>query len=402
MYKYIFECDLMNGKLRSFGLFLFSFLFFLQTLLGVVNIPIHAEMEIESPCAAVMDVSTGALLYEKNCREHRSPASITKLMTLYLIFEAIKQGEIQLTDMVTVSAYAKSMGGSQVYLEEGETQTVETMIKCIIVASGNDASVAMAEFLGGTEGEFVQMMNEKAALLGMNDTNYVDCCGLTDDPMHYSCAYDIALLSRELLRCYPDIKNYSRIWMEDILHITRNGESAFTLNNTNKLLRQYEYATGLKTGMTSQAKYCLSASASKDGRELVAVILGAPTSQVRFSEAKQLLEYGYRNTTLYESPEMQMSSSAYMVSKAQQGDYIYNIPSYSVILPAGTDMESIQREIIWRDDLCAPLTTGEKVGILYYFQNDVEIGAVDITLEQDIPKISLGYCIRNAFQKFLL
>lgn len=392
----------MSNKLRSFGLFLLSFLLFLQSLLVTVNIPIHAEMEIESPCAVVLDVSTGTVLYEKNSREHRSPASITKLMTLYLIFEAIEQGQIQLTDIVTVSAYAKSMGGSQVYLEEGETQTVDTMIKCIIVASGNDASVAMAEFLGGTETEFVQMMNEKAALLGMNDTNYIDCCGLTDDPMHYSCAYDIALLSRELLNRYPQIKMYSQIWMEDIRHVTRNGESIFTLSNTNKLLRQYEYATGLKTGMTSQAKYCLSASASKDGREMVAVILGAPSSQIRFSEAKQLLEYGYSNSTLYESPTMQLTSSAYMISKAQQGDYIFYIPSYSFILPAGTDMGNLHRQIVWNDDLTAPLAAGETVGSLYYYQNDTEIGVVDITLEQDIPKISIGYCIRSVFQNFLL
>ena len=254
---------------------------------------------IQSKAAVLMEKTTGNVLYEKNADEKLSPASITKIMTLILIFDNIESGKIKLEDMVTTSEYAKSMGGSQVFLATGEQQTVDTLIKCIIVASGNDASVAMAEHIAGTEEEFVKMMNKRAKELGMNSTNFEDCCGLTDSTNHYTSARDVAIMSRELISKYPQIHNYSTIWMENITHTTDKGTKEFGLTNTNKLLKQYQWTTGLKTGSTSLAKYCVSATAKKNDIELIAVIMAAPDYKIRFSEAIKLLEYGYGKCDLY-------------------------------------------------------------------------------------------------------
>ena len=257
------------------------------------------DLGLASPSVLLMEAQTGTVLYEKNASEQRSPASITKIMTLLLIFEELEKGTLQLTDEVTTSAHARSMGGSQVFLEEGEKQTVETMIKCIVVASGNDASVAMAEHIAGTESEFVSRMNQKAKELGMNDTKFEDCCGLTDSDGHYTTAMDVAVMSRELTIKYPKIFEYTGIWMEDITHETSQGSSKFTLNSTNKLLKQYPFTTGLKTGSTSKAKFCLSATATKDGIDLIAVIMGAPDYKARFKDARTLLSYGFNISDLY-------------------------------------------------------------------------------------------------------
>lgn len=257
------------------------------------------DLNVTAKSAILMEASTGEVLYDKNGDERLSPASITKIMTLILIFDALDEGRIKLEDEVVTSEYAKSMGGSQVFLETGEIQSVETLIKCIIVASGNDASVAMAEFVAGSENEFVNLMNKRAKELGMNNTHFIDCCGLTDSDEHYSTAKDVAIMSRELITRYPDIKKYSCIWMENITHTTNQGTKEFGLTNTNKLLKQYEYTTGLKTGSTSKAKYCVSATAQKDNIEMIAVIMAAPDYKVRFSEAKILLEYGFNTCKLF-------------------------------------------------------------------------------------------------------
>ena len=252
---------------------------------------------ITAPSAILMEASTGTVICEKNADEPRNPASVTKIMTLILIFDALQSGKIHLTDEVVTSAHAKSMGGSQVFLEEGEIQTVETLIKCIVIASGNDASVAMAEFVGGDEGTFVKMMNERAKGLGMEHTKFIDCCGLTNSPEHVTTARDIALMSRELITKYPQITNYTTIWMENITHVTKQGSKEFGLSNTNKLLKMatnFE-VTGLKTGSTSIAKYCLSATAKKDGVELIAAIMAAPDYKARFKDAVTLLNYGYKS-----------------------------------------------------------------------------------------------------------
>lgn len=214
-------------------------------------------------------------------------------------FEELEKGTLQLTDEVTTSAHARSMGGSQVFLEEGEKQTVETMIKCIVVASGNDASVAMAEHIAGTESEFVSRMNQKAKELGMNDTKFEDCCGLTDSDGHYTTAADVAKMSRELIERFPQILNYSSIWMEEITHVTQKGSKPFTLTNTNKLIRGYEGCVGLKTGSTSKAKYCVSAVAKKNDLTMLAVVMGAPDYKVRFADAASLFQYGFSSCSIY-------------------------------------------------------------------------------------------------------
>lgn len=256
------------------------------------------DLNLSSPCALLMETSTGTIIYDKNCHEIREPASITKIMTLLLIFDALESGNINLTDTVTVSAYAASMGGSQVFLEEGETQTVETLIKCIAVASANDACVAMAEHLCGTESEFVRLMNERARGLGMADTSFINCCGL-DAEGHVTSAYDVALMSRELMTKHPEVSQYSMIWMEDITHTTAKGSTPFGLTNTNKFIRQYQYATGLKTGFTNKAMYCVSATATKDDMSLIAVIMGAPDSKKRTADAICLLNYGFQKCSIF-------------------------------------------------------------------------------------------------------
>ena len=270
----------------------------ISLIFGNVGLRVYGAEEqsnslvIESPGAFLMEASTGTVIYEKDADTRRSPASVTKIMTALLIFENLEKGKIQLTDEVVTSAHAKSMGGSQVFLEEGEKQTVETLIKCIVIASGNDASVAMAEYIGGTEEEFVRMMNERAAGLGMANTHFVDCCGLTESPDHLTTARDIAIMSRELINKYPQIHNYSTIWMENITHVTKQGTKEFGLSNTNKLLKMATNfkVTGLKTGSTSIAKYCLSATAEKDGVRLIAAIMAAPDFKARFGDAQTLVK----------------------------------------------------------------------------------------------------------------
>ena len=235
----------MNRKKLKFFLVWLIVISFILTPAGVwgetaQDTENSGEQLIEAPSAVLMEKETGTVIYSRDPDTRRSPASITKIMTLILIFDAIENGKLHLDDTITTSAYAKSMGGSQVFLEEGETQKAETMIKCIVIASGNDASVAMAEHLSGTEQAFVEQMNKRAAELGMKNTHFADCCGLTESRDHYTTAYDIALMSRELITRYPQILTYSSIWMEDITHVTRKGSSRFTLTNTNKLLRSYE------------------------------------------------------------------------------------------------------------------------------------------------------------------
>lgn len=275
-------------------------------LLGHV-IPVQSASEapkLQTPHACLMELSTGELLYEKAADERLHPASVTKIMTILLIFESIADGKLSLDQEVVTSAHARSMGGSQVFLEEGERQTVETLLKCIIIASGNDAAVAMAEQISGSEEEFVGQMNARAAELGMTNTHFVDCCGLTDAKEHYTSARDVALMSRELLKRFPQVVEYSDIWMEDITHVTAKGSSRFTLTNTNKLLRSYDGCDGLKTGSTSFAKYCLSATARRDGIRLISVVMTAPDSKTRFAEAGKLLNYGFSRCSLYYDEEM--------------------------------------------------------------------------------------------------
>lgn len=360
--------------------------------------PEQADLGITSAAAILMEADTGTVIYEKDADKRLSPASITKIMTLILIFDALESGRIKLTDEAATSAYAKSMGGSQVFLEEGEIQNVETLIKCIVVASGNDASVVMAEFIAGSEQEFVKKMNERAKELGMENTNFEDCCGLTDSSNHYTTARDVAIMSRELLTKYPQIKDYSGIWMENITHVTNKGSSEFGLANTNKLIKQYQWATGLKTGSTSVAKYCVSATAMKDGVEMIAVIMAAPDYKVRFAEASKLLDYGYANCRLYEDENpggmlpLEIKSGVKDSLECKYG----SIFSYLGI--GEVSFDSIEKEWIFEEEIEAPVTEGQKVGSLVYKLDGKEIGRIDIVAGESINKAKFVDYLKKAFK----
>ncbi len=346
------------------------------------------DLGLTAPSAVLMEAETGTILYAKDENTSRNPASITKIMTLILIFDALADGKIQLSDDVTTSAHAKSMGGSQVFLEEGEIQSVETMIKCIVVASGNDASVAMAEHIAGTETEFVRQMNARAQSLGMTQTNFVDCCGLTEDPAHHTSAMDVAIMSRELITMYPEIFKYSTIWMENITHVTKQGSKEFGLANTNKLLKMntsFE-VTGLKTGSTSLAKYCLSATARKDGVNLIAVIMAAPNYKVRFSEAQALLNYGFANCKLYRDTTPPLLEPVPVQNGVLPQVQPILSKEFSYLSTSGEDFTHIEKKIIYQENLTAPIVKGSPIGKLYYYLGDKELGAVDILAGSDVKK----------------
>lgn len=335
------------------------------------------------PSAILMEASTKSVIYEKAPDERRSPASITKIMTAILIFDAIEAGKISLEDEVVTSAYAKSMGGSQVYLEEGEKQTVDTLIKCIMVSSGNDASVAMAEYIAGSESGFVQMMNERAASLGMENTHFEDCCGLTDSDNHYTTARDIALMAQELITRYPQIKSYTTIWMENITHVTMQGSKEFGLANTNKLLKQYPYTTGLKTGSTNKAKYCVCATANKDGVELIAVIMGCPNYKDRFTEAQSLLQFGYTTCKLYQDenpPELMPILVKGGIDK--QVPAVYK-EKFSWLFVSGEDFSNMEK-MLTTNELTAPIEKGEQIGTVTYRLNGKELGSIGIYAEESV------------------
>lgn len=340
---------------------------------------------VSAPSAILMEASTQNVIYEKNPDEKMHPASVTKIMTLLLIFEAIEQGATSLSDEVVVSEYAASMGGSQVFLEPGEIQTVETMIKCIAVASANDASVAMSEHICGSEAEFVNRMNQKAAELGMVNTHFVNCCGL-DDPQHLTTARDIAIMSRELITKYPQIHDYSTIWMDTIIHKTRRGESEFGLTNTNKLMKQYEWATGLKTGSTSQAHCCLSATAKKNGIELIAVILAAPTSKNRFQDTIALLNYGYSVCNLYEDKET-VDLPPIPVKKAKKDRIAGMVAEQFRYLSTNREnLSQITRTIELCEMMEAPVAEGDVLGYVIYHLEGKEIGRIPVLSKESVKE----------------
>lgn len=357
---------------------------------------------LASPSAILMEASTGTILFEKNPDEIRSPASITKIMTLLLTFEALEKGRIKLEDEVCTSAYAKSMGGSQVFLEEGEIQTVETLIKCITVASGNDASVAIAEYIAGSEEEFVNQMNQKAEQLGLKNTHFLDCCGLSSNKEHHTTARDVALMSRELITKYPQIYQYTKIWMEDIVHVTRQGSKNFTLSSTNKLLKQYQWTTGLKTGSTNAAKYCFSATATKDGIDLIAVIMGAPDFKIRFSEARSLLEYGFAMTRLYVDENLgDLGDIAVTGGKAEQVA-VEPKGTFRYLDITGADFTQIEKNFKYQDVVLAPVEKGAEVGHISYSLGGREIGRIPIIASEEVEKAYFIDYLLKVLMKYLV
>lgn len=358
-----------------------------------------AGVEISAPSALLMEASTGQVLYEKDSDSKRPPASVTKIMTLLLIFDALEAGKIKLEDEVTTSEYAASMGGSQVYLEPGEVQTVDTLMKCISVASANDACVTMAEYICGSETEFVSQMNQRAEGLGMTNTHFVNCNGLPAEG-HLTTARDIALMSRELITKYPKIRDYCMIWQENITHTTKKGSSEFGLTNTNKLVRHYEYATGLKTGSTSEAKFCISATAEKDGTELIAVIMAADDSKVRNKDAVTLLTYGFGKCNKFEEKDAPLVEPAVVKQGEEKQVNVRQESPFAYIDTTGADLNAIERKVMIWEELEAPIEEGQKVGEAQYFLNGEQIGSVDIVAAEGVKKMTYKSALLDALEYF--
>ncbi len=338
-----------------------------------------------APNAILMEATTGTILYEKEADKEKPPASVTKVMTLLLIFEALSKKQITLNDTVTVSEHAASMGGSQVFLEPGETQTVDTMIKCIAVSSANDACVAMAEHISGSEDAFVAKMNEKAQALGMKHTHFVNCCGLDAD-RHYTSARDIALMSKELIINHPDIFHYTTIWMENITHVTKRGESEFGLSNTNKLLRQYQGATGLKTGSTSKAGFCLSATAERNHVSLIAVVMACQSAKERVKDCASLLDYGFSLCKIYTDKQPPALSTVPVHNGTKASIACKYEKNFSYVFTSEINQNNIQKKVVFQKNLSAPIKKNQAIGKLEYSYNNKAIGTVSILASETVGK----------------
>ena len=379
----------MKLRLTLFFVCLSAFLFTISgSALAEEKTTSGGAVDISAVSAVLIEGSTGDIIYEKDKDKELVPASITKIMTLTLIFEALDNGKLTLETPVSVSEYAASMGGSQVFLEPNETQTVDTMIKCISIASANDAAVAMAEKIAGSEEAFVKKMNEKAVALGMKHTQFKNCTGLDDniESGHFSSAYDVALMSRELITKHPEISNYSTVWMDTIIHKTKKGETEFGLTNTNKLVRFYDGITGLKTGSTSKAKYCLSASARREDMDLIAVIMAAPDHKKRFSEAQALLDYGFANCHIYRDTDIAQALKPVPVQGGKE-DQVVPVPksTFSYLLKNEDSSAAPTRKISYFDAQKAPLKKGAPAGSVEYYEKDKKIGSVVLAASKDIP-----------------
>ena len=352
-------------------------------LLGIVPGPARAvNMDLPVKSAILMDVATGTILYEQDAHTPLAPASVTKVMTMLLIMEAIDSGAISWQDVVTTSESAAAKGGSQVYLKVGETMSVSDMVKAIAVSSANDCACAMAEHIAGSETAFVEKMNQRAKDLGMNDTKFVNCTGLDDDAAaadHKTSAHDIAVMSRQLLKNHPDIKKYTTIWMDTL----RNG--TFGLSNTNKMVRFYPGATGLKTGFTSKAGYCLSASAQRDGMELVATVMGSESSKDRFNACKQLLDYGFANYALV-TPQ---TEEGQVPVKLGTADTVKVMPKEKIQLlvdKAQRNQVNITTQL--PDSIDAPVSKGQKIGTVTVRVGDQVVSEVPLLAQEAVPKLS--------------
>lgn len=360
---------------------------------AVMQIENLMPFDLDCQSACLMDAETGTVLYAKNADEPLPPASVTKVMTLLLVMEAIDSGKLNLEDKLTVSEYAASMGGSQVYLEPGEEMSVDDLLKSVVVSSANDAAVTLAEAVGGSEAGFVTMMNEKAKELGMSSTNFENPTGLDDTTVnHLISARDIATASRELLR-HPLITQYSTIWMDTI----RDG--AFGLSNTNRLIRFYSGATGLKTGSTSKAKFCISATALRDGMHLIAVIMGSPTRDIRNDAAKTLLDYGFANYSLYSTEKG--SGEPIRVTGGVVPECQTEFAPFSVLLGRG-EAAGVTQSIEYDESVAAPVRAGDPVGRVKYMIGETEVGQGDLVAAENIEKIGFWQMFTRMLGAFSL
>ena len=367
----------MKRRLIAFGLALTLALPLLVMRAGA------AEPDVSAPSAILMEEATGEVLYEKNAHERLAPASVTKIMTLLLVMEALESGRIGWDDTVTASAAAAAKGGSQIYLEENEQLPLEEMLKSVVVSSANDCATALAEHIAGSESAFVQMMNERAAELGMTDTHFVNCTGLDDEPdaaEHLTTAYDIALMSRELLK-HEEIKKYTTIWMDTV----RNGE--FGLSNTNKLIRFYDGTTGLKTGYTSAAGHCLSASAKRGGMELIAVVLHCDSSPHRFESAKALLNYGFANYALI-TPQPDEAIGAVPVRLGTQERVTPVLQTDAPVLVDKALAAGVQSTVQLAERVTAPVEQGQTLGMLTVASNGQTLAEIPLVAPEAIPALT--------------
>lgn len=351
---------------------LFLCLFFCFPL----TVSAEAPLELSAKSALLMEASTGTILYEKASHEALPPASVTKIMTMLLVMEALDNSQYTLDDLVPVSALAASMGGSQVYLEENEQLSVHEMLKAVAVASGNDAAVALAEYTAGSHEAFVIKMNERAKQLGMNDTNFINCNGL-DEEGHVTSAHDIAIMSKEIMK-HPKIFEYTTIWMDSL----RNG--AFGLVNTNKLVRFYQGATGLKTGSTSVAGFCISATAKRDGMDLIAVVMGAPTSKERFADASKMLDYGFANYGICSSLVREDELSPIQLKKGVKDSVTIGLADGFSLLMKKAEIANIEKKITLPESVNAPISINHKIGEVEFFSNGKSVGKCDIVAKEDI------------------
>jgi len=344
-----------------------------------------AALEVAGKSAVLMDVETGTVIYESNAHEALPPASVTKVMTMLLVMEAIDSGVLGWEDTVTASETAAAKGGSQIYLKVGETMTVSDMVKSIAVSSANDCACAMAEHLAGSEGAFVELMNKRAKELGMNDTKFVNCTGLDDAPEaaeHKTSAYDIAVMSRQLLKNHPDIKKFTTIWMDTV----RGG--AFGLANTNKMVRFYSGCTGLKTGFTSGAGYCLSSSAQRDGMELIAVVMGSQTSQERFAACKSMLDYGFANFALYIPDLYEDASVSVELGKEKN---VHAVPAeMAALLVEKTQLSSLTSSISLEESMRAPVSKGQRLGTLTVKAGEQVLSQIPLVAEKSVERKGWG------------
>ena len=355
-------------------------------MVSLMALPARAvDLEIKGKSGLLMDAATGTILYESNAHEPLAPASVTKVMTMLLIMEAIDNGNIHWDDTVTASEAAAAKGGSRIYLKVGETMTVSDMVKSIAVSSANDCACAMAEHLAGSEAAFVDMMNARAQELGMNDTHFVNCTGLDDGEdaaSHRTSAHDIALMSRELLKNHPDIKKFTTIWMDTV----RNG--TFGLSNTNKMVRFYTGATGLKTGFTSGAGYCLSASAARDGMELIAVVMGSETSADRFAACKSMLDYGFANFALI-SPMLEKETSVPVI--LGKAEAVAAEPGQNPqLLIDKAQRSAVTTETVLEDSVTAPVSRGQRLGTMTIKAGEQILAEIPLVAAEGVARLTWG------------
>ncbi|MCL2223854.1 MAG: D-alanyl-D-alanine carboxypeptidase [Defluviitaleaceae bacterium] len=374
--------------------------FILSAIIAVfLAVPVFADVSIDAKASLLMEAETGKILHEFNAHEKLPPASVTKVMTMLLIYEALAQERIKWDDMVTVSAHAASMGGSQIFLEQEEKQSVRDLTKSIVIASANDAAVAMAEFVAGSEEAFVTQMNNKARALGMENTQFKNACGL-DAEGHFTTAHDIALMSRELIMKYPDVFDYTKTRLDKITHKTARGEEEFGLTNTNRLIRSYSGATGLKTGSTSQAMYCISATAEKEGMQLIAVVLAAPDPAIRFDGAMKLLDYGYANYALIAKEETGTPMGEIQIYKGEaEFSPVVIKEQVNMLAPKGKHI-TLDGQIQISEPLTAPVAQGHAAGEVIYTWEGNEVGRSQLIIPEDIPRASVTTITERLFRRW--